>query len=89
MKLPDDVIALIHDFDRPVTRPDWRTLHRMPSFEYYIALAKLFNRDTRKKIYATAICYNSNYGYLCAFYQGKPRISYVYGPTIYGMVSVN
>ena len=88
MELPGNVHELIREYAKPVTRPDWRTLHRMPSLEFYIELAKLFNRDTSKKIYATAICYNSNYKYLIAYYTGKPRISYIYGSPELGMISM-
>jgi len=34
MELPDDVLAIIKEYARPVTRPDWRTLHIMPQSEY-------------------------------------------------------
>jgi hypothetical protein len=29
MDLPEDVVRLIKEYTRPLTRPDWRTLHRM------------------------------------------------------------
>ena len=88
MELPRVVRDLISEYAKPMTRPDWRSLHRMPSLEFYIELAKLFNQDTSKKIYATAICYNSNYRYLIAYYTGKPRISYIYGSSDLGMISI-
>ena len=28
MELPEDVLRIIHDFTRPVTRSNWRTLHK-------------------------------------------------------------
>lgn len=34
MELPDDIIRLIKEYSMPVTRPDWRTLHRMTNEEY-------------------------------------------------------
>ena len=27
MQLPDDVLLIIRDYSKPLTRPDWRTLH--------------------------------------------------------------
>jgi len=39
MDLPDDVILLIHQFDRPVTRPDWRTIHRMSNLQFHLDIA--------------------------------------------------
>ena len=88
MELPSVVRDIISEYAKPMTRSDWRSLHRMPSLEFYIELAKLFNQDTSKKIYATAICYNSNYRYLIAYYTGKPRISYIYGSSDLGMISI-
>ena len=35
MELPDDVLVLIRDFSRPLTRPDWRTLKPMSIFRLH------------------------------------------------------
>jgi hypothetical protein len=35
MELPDDILRLIREYSRPVTRPDWRTLHKMTDDEFY------------------------------------------------------
>jgi hypothetical protein len=44
LELPDDVIAIIKEYARPVTRPDWRTLHLMTNqhykTEYYLQYMK-------------------------------------------------
>jgi hypothetical protein len=37
MELPDDVLQIIKDYSKPVTRPDWRTLHKMPADKYSAA----------------------------------------------------
>jgi hypothetical protein len=29
MELPDDVLQIIRDYSKPLTRPNWRTLHLM------------------------------------------------------------
>jgi hypothetical protein len=34
MELPDDVLRLIKEYSMPITRPDWRTLHKMPYILY-------------------------------------------------------
>ena len=34
MELPDDVLQLIREYSMPLTRPDWRTLHKMTVVEY-------------------------------------------------------
>jgi hypothetical protein len=36
MELPDDVLSIIKEFSRPITRPDWRTLHKMTHIHFYI-----------------------------------------------------
>ena len=44
MELPDDILSLVRDFSKPITRPDWRTLHKMTiqqyKDEYYIQYMK-------------------------------------------------
>ena len=35
MNLPPIALSLIHDFSRPVTRPDWRKLNRLPLYKLY------------------------------------------------------
>jgi hypothetical protein len=39
MELPNDIQSIIHEFARPVTRPDWRTLHKL-SLDRYLILVK-------------------------------------------------
>ena len=40
MELPDDVLNLIKEYTKPITRPDWRTLHIMPNDLYLKQLKK-------------------------------------------------
>jgi len=35
MELPGDVLRLINEYSKPLTRPDWRTLHIMTEHKYY------------------------------------------------------
>jgi hypothetical protein len=35
LELPDDVLAIIKDFSRPITDPRWRRLHRMTNEQFY------------------------------------------------------
>ena len=35
MELPDDVLQIIREYSKPVTRPDWRTLNRLPLYKLY------------------------------------------------------
>jgi hypothetical protein len=32
---PSNVVRLIHEYSKPVTRPDWRTLHKMTNYNLY------------------------------------------------------
>jgi hypothetical protein len=34
MELPEDMLAIIKAYSQPATRPDWRTLHKMPLIIY-------------------------------------------------------
>ena len=40
MELPDHLLAIVNDFSRPVTRHDWRTLHRLTSVDLHLAIAR-------------------------------------------------
>jgi hypothetical protein len=44
MNLPDDVLAIIKDFSKPITRPDWRTLHKMTSYSFHSAILNKYNK---------------------------------------------
>ena len=51
MELPDDVIQLIHEYSRPLTRPDWRTLHKFPILTYHSTLSKdAYNIRIKRKV---------------------------------------
>ena len=43
MELPDDVLSIVRDFARPITRPDWRHIHRMPSLQFHLDFVDRFN----------------------------------------------
>ena len=43
MELPDDVLTIIKDFSRPMTRPDWKTLNRVSSLKLHLSIALSFN----------------------------------------------
>lgn len=38
MQLPDDVLAIIRDYSKPLTRPDWRTLKPLSGHLFYHGL---------------------------------------------------
>ena len=43
MDLPDVVVSIIRDFSRPLTRYDWRQLHRMTTFAFHCDIASAYN----------------------------------------------
>jgi len=45
MELPTDIISIINDFSKPITRSNWRKLHKMTSekFVHLLFLAALTN----------------------------------------------
>jgi len=43
-ELPDDVLHLIKQFSQPLTRPDWRTLHKLTEFNLHLQLTNASNR---------------------------------------------
>ena len=38
MQLPDDIVRLIREYSRPLTRPDWKRLRKLPHDEFGIQL---------------------------------------------------
>ena len=64
MELPDDLLYLVRDFARPCTRPDWRTIHHMPSLQFHLDLIEDF-----KSTFNLALCFfvrhqSSDYTYV-------------------------
>jgi hypothetical protein len=55
MELPDEILALVREFSRPVTRPGWRDLRRMTAYMFHRDILYKYNRmrhrGWRKVIY--------------------------------------
>ena len=51
MELPDEILALIREFARPVTSPGWRRLRKMPSYNFHRAILYKYNRRGPQVIY--------------------------------------
>jgi len=51
LELPDDVLTMIKDYSMPITRPDWRSLHKMTEEQYvkdyYIEFQKRQRNELR------------------------------------------
>ena len=56
MELPDDVLKIISQYSKPVTRPDWRHLHAMCDFKFLIGL-KPYEKYRCKTIYGDDFYY--------------------------------
>jgi hypothetical protein len=70
MELPDDVLGLVREFSRPITRPDWRGLHLMTSYRFHINIKNTFNEKNIPVIISFAERYDQN-EYKYVFGQGR------------------
>lgn len=55
-ELPDDVQQIIRAFSRPLTRPDWRSLHR--DIYFYEELVTTYHRKKYRKLCRNSFCQN-------------------------------
>jgi hypothetical protein len=79
MELPEDVLKIIKEYSRPLTRPDWKKIHRMPEFTYCVSLAKEYN-DSRNNIFKKVLDKNKKYKYMYCTLHINPYINFVYNP---------
>jgi hypothetical protein len=63
MELPDDVISIVREFSRPVTRPDWRNLERCKEQSLLWYIASCYNRKRIPVIERFVTNLNSNHSY--------------------------
>lgn len=63
MDLPDDVVSIIRDFSRPITRHDWRTLHIMPSLQFHLDFIQQFNSSFKPALSLFIRIQTSDYKY--------------------------
>jgi hypothetical protein len=54
--LPSRAVCLIRDYSRPITRPDWRTLQKMTTFDLYAHVHLRFQSPLMELIF-----YNMQY----------------------------
>jgi len=70
MELPDDVLAQIKEFSRPITHPGWRGLHLMTAYRFHINIKNTFNQKNIPVIISFAERYDQN-EYEYVFGQGR------------------
>ena len=44
MELPRDILDIIREYSMPVTRPDWRKLHKYTNRQFYSDLKRAYNK---------------------------------------------
>lgn len=54
MDLPDDILQIIKDYSRPMTRPDWRTLHKMSYHLFHLSVLERYN----PRFFNLVLCYH-------------------------------
>jgi hypothetical protein len=77
MQFPDDVLSIIKEFSRPVTRPDWRTLHRVPSLRLHLEIALLFNMSINMATVFFIKTQTSDYIYYIEYESSGPYVRYL------------
>jgi len=79
MELPEDVLQIIKEYSRPLTRPDWKKMHHMPEFTYCVLLAKDYNKSGNK-IFKQILDKNRKYKYIYCTKNINPYINFVFNP---------
>jgi hypothetical protein len=77
MELPDEVLFIIRQFYQPLTRPDWRTIHRMTNLHFHLSIASLVRWDCPAVIYNLVIQPTTHFVYDLHFFDGYPYITRV------------
>ena len=50
MQLPDDVLEIIREYSKPLTRPDWRTCRPLSGHAFFTELIYSVNNKINKKL---------------------------------------
>jgi len=69
MQLPDDVLAIVHDFSRPCTHPRWRYLNLMPCMRFHWMILAVYNTKRVPVIERFVDCYDQ-LGYMYITHHG-------------------
>ena len=74
MELPLDILSIVKDFSRPLTRPDWRTLHRFTNIDFHLDIASQVRWDCPSVIYSLVIQPRTHFVYDLHFFDGYPYV---------------
>ncbi len=77
MELPDDVLALIKEYAQPMTRPDWRYLHRVSSLKLHLSIALSFNTSINMAFIFFIKNQTSDYIYYVEYDINGPYVRYL------------
>jgi len=80
MELPDDILYIIRDYSRALTRPDWRSIHRFTCFDFHMDVARSLNRNTSQSLLDLVVQEGNEYTHHVEFYNGLPYVDYIEGP---------
>jgi hypothetical protein len=80
LELPDDVLQIIKEFSHPLTRPDWRSLHLMPSVSFHMLAAQAINRTFPQSVFEMVCQTDTVFKYNLEYYNGMPYIDYIFAP---------
>ena len=78
MELPDDILHLINEYAKPLTRPDWRRIHKMTEVDLNVAIASKVRRNCAPVI-RTMFYKQSNFVYYLLYgSDGSPYVSRIF-----------
>ena len=77
MELPSDILSIIKEFAQPLTRPNWRTLHRIPSLQLHLDIAHLFNQSINMATIFFIKNQTSDYIYYIEYESNGPYVRYI------------
>jgi hypothetical protein len=80
MELPDDILQTIKEYSMPITRPNWRSLHVMPSERFHMSVAQTINRTFPQSVFEMISQRDTEYKYHMEYYNGVPYIDCIFAP---------
>jgi hypothetical protein len=89
MDLHEDVLQLVKEYSMPVTRPDWKNIHRMKELLFIREIAYIYNMKNKNVIRKFVDIYentdNTKYVYFRYSYTLSKPIAYIFPNPNYKM----
>jgi len=67
MELPEDVLRIIREYSSPITRPDWKKIHKMKVFDLFIEIGYNYNMNPRPVLKKFIITRHDKYYFIFIF----------------------